>query len=65
VHSADRIAQYVTRLVSELAADDAVFTCDVGTPIIWTARYLKVNGRRRTFGIGSFGGKISAFSSAG
>jgi pyruvate dehydrogenase (quinone) len=30
--------QYVTRLVSELAADDAVFTCDVGTPIIWTAR---------------------------
>src|ERR1700728_788282 len=34
--------QYVTRLVSELAADDAIFTCDVGTPIIWTARYLIV-----------------------
>jgi pyruvate dehydrogenase (quinone) len=44
--------QYVTRLVSELADDDAVFTCDVGTPIIWTARYLKVNGKRRI--IGSF-----------
>jgi pyruvate dehydrogenase (quinone) len=44
--------QYVTRLVSELADDDAIFTCDVGTPIIWTARYLKVNGRRRI--IGSF-----------
>jgi pyruvate dehydrogenase (quinone) len=44
--------QYVTRLVSELAADDAIFTCDVGTPIIWTARYLKVNGKRRI--IGSF-----------
>ena len=44
--------QYVMRLVSELASDDAVFTCDVGTPIIWTARYLKVNGRRRI--IGSF-----------
>lgn len=44
--------QYVMRLISELAADDAVFTCDVGTPIIWTARYLKVNGRRRI--IGSF-----------
>src|SRR6201986_2343859 len=42
--------QYVTRLVSEFAADDAVFTCDVGTPIIWTARYLKVNGRRRIIG---------------
>jgi pyruvate dehydrogenase (quinone) len=44
--------QYVTRLVSELAADDAIFTCDVGTPIIWAARYLKVNGKRRI--IGSF-----------
>jgi pyruvate dehydrogenase (quinone) len=44
--------QYVTRLVSELTADDAIFTCDVGTPIIWMARYLKVNGRRRI--IGSF-----------
>jgi pyruvate dehydrogenase (quinone) len=44
--------QYVMRLISDLAADDAVFTCDVGTPIIWTARYLKVNGRRRI--IGSF-----------
>src|ERR1700751_5926835 len=38
--------QYVMRLLSELAADDAIFTCDVGTPIIWKARYLKVNGRR-------------------
>jgi thiamine pyrophosphate-dependent acetolactate synthase large subunit-like protein len=28
--------QHVTRIVSELAADDAIFTCDVGTPIIWT-----------------------------
>jgi pyruvate dehydrogenase (quinone) len=42
--------QHVTRIVSELAADDAIFTCDVGTPIIWTARYLKVNGRRRIIG---------------
>jgi len=44
--------QYVTRLVSELADDDAVFSCDVGTPIGWTARYLKMNGRRRL--VGSF-----------
>ena len=42
--------QYVTRVVSELADDDAIFTCDVGTPIIWTARYLKVNGRRALSG---------------
>src|SRR4051794_38488780 len=39
--------QYVTRVVSELASDDAVFTCDVGTPTVWAARYLEMNGRRR------------------
>jgi pyruvate dehydrogenase (quinone) len=42
--------QYLTRLISEAAADDAVFTFDVGTPTIWAARYLKMNGRRRMVG---------------
>jgi pyruvate dehydrogenase (quinone) len=37
--------QYLTRLISEHAAPDAVFTFDVGTPAIWVARYLKMNGR--------------------
>ncbi|TAJ82408.1 ubiquinone-dependent pyruvate dehydrogenase [Reyranella sp.] len=44
--------QYVARLISELADDDAVFTCDVGTQSVWAARYLKMNGKRRL--IGSF-----------
>ncbi|MGY2491498.1 ubiquinone-dependent pyruvate dehydrogenase [Cupriavidus sp. CP313] len=44
--------QYVTRLVSELADDDAIVSCDVGTPVAWAARYLKMNGKRRL--IGSF-----------
>jgi pyruvate dehydrogenase (quinone) len=52
--------QYVTRLVSELAADDAIFTCDVGTPIIWTARYLKVNGKRRIIGSFNHGSMANA-----
>jgi pyruvate dehydrogenase (quinone) len=52
--------QYVTRLVSELADDDAVFTCDVGTPIAWTARYLKVNGRRRIIGSFNHGSMANA-----
>jgi pyruvate dehydrogenase (quinone) len=56
--------QYVTRLVSELAADDAVFTCDVGTPIIWTARYLKVNGRRRIVGSFNHGSMANAMLQA-
>jgi pyruvate dehydrogenase (quinone) len=38
--------------VDRVAADDAVFIADVGTPTIWAARYLRMNGRRRL--IGSF-----------
>jgi pyruvate dehydrogenase (quinone) len=56
--------QYVTRLVSELAADDAIVTCDVGTPIIWTARYLKVNGRRRIIGSFNHGSMANAMLQA-
>ena len=56
--------QYVTRVVSELAADDAIFTCDVGTPIIWTARYLKVNGRRRIIGSFNHGSMANAMLQA-
>lgn len=44
--------QYLTQVVDELADDDAIFTGDVGTPTVWAARYLKMNGRRRL--IGSF-----------
>ncbi|MFS3127419.1 ubiquinone-dependent pyruvate dehydrogenase [Nocardioides sp. Bht2] len=44
--------QYVARLISELATDDAVFIPDVGSPVVWAARYLRMNGRRRL--IGSF-----------
>jgi pyruvate dehydrogenase (quinone) len=56
--------QYVTRLVSELAADDAIFTCDVGTPIAWTARYLKVNGKRRVVGSFNHGSMANAMLQA-
>ena len=52
--------QYVTRLASELAADDAIFTCDVGSPIVWTARYLKVNGKRRIIGSFNHGSMANA-----
>jgi pyruvate dehydrogenase (quinone) len=44
--------QYCARLISDIAADDAIFTCDVGTQTVWAARYLKMNGKRRL--IGSF-----------
>jgi len=44
--------EYVAGLADQLAADDAVFTVDVGSPVVWAARYLRMNGRRRL--IGSF-----------
>ncbi|WP_426418946.1 ubiquinone-dependent pyruvate dehydrogenase [Bradyrhizobium genosp. A] len=44
--------QQIAKAISDLAADDAVFTCDVGLPTVWAARYLAMNGRRRL--IGSF-----------
>ncbi|WP_328394192.1 ubiquinone-dependent pyruvate dehydrogenase [Nocardia sp. NBC_00416] len=42
--------EYVAGVVNRLAADDAVFTFDVGSPTIWAARYLSMNGRRRLTG---------------
>ena len=56
--------QYLTKLVSEHAADDAVFTFDVGTVSIWAARYLKVNGRRRLVGSLAHGSMASALPQA-
>jgi pyruvate dehydrogenase (quinone) len=44
--------EYVAGLANQMAADDAVFTVDVGSPVVWAARYLKMNGRRRL--VGSF-----------
>jgi pyruvate dehydrogenase (quinone) len=56
--------QYVTGLISELATDDAIFTCDVGTPTVWTARYLKMNGRRRIIGSFNHGSMANAMLQA-
>ena len=44
--------EYVAASADRIAADDAVFTVDVGSPVVWAARYLTMNGRRRL--IGSF-----------
>jgi len=56
--------QQVTRIVSELASEDAVVTCDVGTPTAWTARYFKVNGRRRIVGSFTHGSMANALLQA-
>jgi len=56
--------QYLTRVLDELAADDAVFTCDVGTPTIWAARYLHMNGKRRLLGSFNHGSMANALPQA-
>ncbi|GGA45128.1 ubiquinone-dependent pyruvate dehydrogenase [Paenibacillus physcomitrellae] len=56
--------QFVTKLVSDLAAQDAVFTCDVGTPTVWAARYLQMNGQRRLLGSFNHGTMANALPQA-
>jgi pyruvate dehydrogenase (quinone) len=56
--------QFVTRVLDELAAEDAVFTCDVGTPTIWAARYLHMNGQRRLLGSFIHGSMANALPQA-
>ncbi|MBR1268360.1 ubiquinone-dependent pyruvate dehydrogenase [Bradyrhizobium sp. AUGA SZCCT0222] len=56
--------QYLARLLSEAASDDAVFTADVGTPTIWAARYLVMNGRRRLLGSWVHGSMANAMAHA-
>jgi pyruvate dehydrogenase (quinone) len=56
--------QYLTRVVDELASPDAVFTCDVGSPTLWAARYLTMNGKRRLLGSFNHGSMANAMPQA-
>jgi pyruvate dehydrogenase (quinone) len=56
--------QYVVKTLNEHAADDAIFSCDVGTPTIWAARYLTMNGKRRLLGSFNHGSMANALPQA-
>src|SRR6202167_6160331 len=56
--------QYVAKVLDELAAEDAVLTCDVGTPTVWAARYLHMNGKRRLLGSFTHGSMANALPQA-
>ncbi|MFH7323576.1 ubiquinone-dependent pyruvate dehydrogenase [Aeromicrobium sp. JJY06] len=56
--------QFVARAIDEAAAEDAVFLPDVGSPVMWAARYLHMNGRRRLIGSFSHGSMANAVSQA-
>ena len=56
--------QQVAKAVNDLAAEDAVFTCDVGLPTVWAARYLAMNGKRRLIGSFWHGSMANAMAQA-
>ncbi|MFZ0707958.1 MAG: ubiquinone-dependent pyruvate dehydrogenase [Candidatus Korobacteraceae bacterium] len=56
--------QYVAHVLNKLAAEDAIFTCDVGTPTVWAARYLRMNGKRRILGSFIHGSMANAMPQA-
>ncbi|MDL5366818.1 ubiquinone-dependent pyruvate dehydrogenase [Xanthomonas sp. NCPPB 2654] len=56
--------QFVTRMIDALADEDAIFSCDVGTPTVWAARYLTMNGKRRLLGSFNHGSMANAMPQA-
>ncbi|MDR3725157.1 MAG: ubiquinone-dependent pyruvate dehydrogenase [Terracidiphilus sp.] len=56
--------QYLAKVLDQVATDDAVFTVDVGTPVIWAARYLRMNGRRRILSSFNHGSMANALPQA-
>jgi pyruvate dehydrogenase (quinone) len=56
--------QYLAHVIDKLAADDAIFSCDVGTPTVWSARYLSMNGKRRLMGSFNHGSMANAMPQA-
>jgi pyruvate dehydrogenase (quinone) len=56
--------QYVASVIDKLASDDAIFTFDVGTPVVWAARYLRMNGKRRLIGSLNHGSMANALPQA-
>lgn len=56
--------QYLTKLINKYADADAIFTCDVGTPTVWAARYLEMNGKRKLIGSFNHGSMANALPQA-
>jgi pyruvate dehydrogenase (quinone) len=56
--------QQIAKAVSDQATEDAVFTCDVGLPTVWAARYLAMNGKRRLLGSFWHGSMANAMAQA-
>ena len=56
--------QQIAKAISDQAAAGAIFTCDVGLPTVWAARYLAMNGKRRLVGSFWHGSMANAMAQA-
>ncbi|PRA06606.1 ubiquinone-dependent pyruvate dehydrogenase [Arthrobacter sp. MYb229] len=56
--------QYLARLIDLAADQDAIFTADVGSPVIWAARYLSMTEDRRLLGSFNHGSMANALCHA-
>ena len=56
--------EYLASVLDDVAADDAVFTVDTGTPFIWSARYLEMRGTRQIFASSTWASMANAMPNA-
>ena len=56
--------EQIVKTISDKAADNAVFTCDVGLPTVWSARYLATSSKRRLIGSFWHGSMANAMAQA-
>jgi pyruvate dehydrogenase (quinone) len=55
---------YLTKIINQHAAEDALFTADDGTALVWMLRHIDSGGKRRTFASLLHGTMASGMSSA-
>ena len=55
---------YLAKIINKHAAEDALFTIDDGTVLVWTLRHIDTGGKRRTFGSLLHGTMASGMPSA-
>jgi pyruvate dehydrogenase (quinone) len=63
-HNGQISGQYLTSIINRLAAEDALFSADDGTPGVWMLRIIAANGKRRMFASLLHGTMADGFTTA-
>jgi pyruvate dehydrogenase (quinone) len=63
-HHGKIFGQYLTSIINRLAAEDAIFAADDGTPGVWMLRIIAANGKRRMFASLLHGTMAGGFTTA-